>query len=78
MGSILWVVIQVSRSIRRPSGQRRTRSSRRATKFAKGDSERGAERLTALAEALDKAADYYETQDEEDYRQLRSKEEGLN
>jgi len=41
-------------------------------------SERGAERLTALAEALDKAADYYETQDEEDYRRLRSKEEGLN
>ncbi|MCR6481238.1 hypothetical protein M8542_00240 [Amycolatopsis sp. OK19-0408] len=39
-------------------------------------SERGAERLTALAEALDKAADYYETQDEEDYRRLRAKEEG--
>ncbi|MEV6873916.1 hypothetical protein [Amycolatopsis sp. NPDC051128] len=40
-------------------------------------SERGAERLATLAEALDKAADYYETQDEEDYRRLRAKEEGL-
>ncbi|WP_328606869.1 hypothetical protein OG943_44445 [Amycolatopsis sp. NBC_00345] len=39
---------------------------------------RGAGQLEQLAEALDKAADYYETQDEEDYRRLRNKEEGLN
>jgi hypothetical protein len=39
---------------------------------------RGAGQLEQFAGALDKAADYYETQDEEDYKRLRDKEEGLN
>jgi hypothetical protein len=41
-------------------------------------STRGAGQLEQFAAALDKAADYYETQDEEDYKRLRDKEEGLN
>ncbi|WP_329072343.1 hypothetical protein [Amycolatopsis sp. NBC_01480] len=39
---------------------------------------RGAGQLDMLAAALDKAADYYETQDEEDFKRLRDKEEGMN
>jgi hypothetical protein len=38
----------------------------------------GAVQLERFAEALDKAADYYETQDEEDFKQLRAKEEGMH
>ncbi|WP_091620054.1 hypothetical protein [Amycolatopsis saalfeldensis] len=41
-------------------------------------SRRGAEKLDSFAAAVDKAADYYETQDEEDYRRLRDKEKGMN
>lgn len=41
-------------------------------------SKQGATQLERFAEALDKAADYYETQDEEDYKRLRDKEEELN
>ncbi|WIX76961.1 hypothetical protein QRX50_36915 [Amycolatopsis carbonis] len=39
---------------------------------------KGAVQLERFAQALDKAADYYETQDEEDFKQLRAKEEGVN
>jgi len=40
--------------------------------------ENGAVQLERFAEALDKAADYYETQDEEDFKRLRDLEKGLN
>jgi hypothetical protein len=39
---------------------------------------RSAGQLEMFAAALDKAADYYETQDEEDYKRLRDKAEGMN
>jgi hypothetical protein len=39
---------------------------------------KGAMQLERFAEALDKAADYYETQDEEDFKRLRDLEKGLN
>jgi hypothetical protein len=37
---------------------------------------KGAVQLERFAETLDKAADYYETQDEEDFKRLRAKKEG--
>ncbi|KDN22093.1 hypothetical protein [Amycolatopsis rifamycinica] len=40
--------------------------------------DKGAMQLERLAEALDKAADYYETQDEADFRRLRDQEKGQN
>ncbi|UOZ03972.1 hypothetical protein [Amycolatopsis sp. WQ 127309] len=40
--------------------------------------DKGAVQLGRFAEALDKAADYYETQDEEDFKRLRDQEKGLN
>jgi hypothetical protein len=40
--------------------------------------DKGAMQLERLAEALDKAADYYETQDEADFKRLRDQEKGLN
>ncbi|MEV6644362.1 type VII secretion target [Amycolatopsis sp. NPDC051371] len=39
---------------------------------------KGAMQLQRLADALDKAADYYETQDEADFKRLRDQEKGLN
>ncbi|MEW2505953.1 MULTISPECIES: hypothetical protein [unclassified Amycolatopsis] len=39
---------------------------------------KGAVQLERFAEAMDKAADYYETLDDEDFKQLRAKEEGMN
>jgi hypothetical protein len=40
--------------------------------------DKGAMQIERLAEALDKAADYYETQDEADFKRLRDQEKGLN
>lgn len=39
---------------------------------------KGAMQLGQFAEALDKAADFYETQDEADFQHLRDLERGLN
>ncbi|RSD19717.1 hypothetical protein [Amycolatopsis eburnea] len=40
--------------------------------------DKGAAQLEKFATALDKAADYYETQDEEDFKRLRDLAKGLN
>ena len=39
---------------------------------------KGAMQLGQFAEALDKAADYYDTQDEADFTRLRDLEKGMN
>jgi hypothetical protein len=39
---------------------------------------KGAMQLERFAAALDKAADYYETQDEADFKRLRDQEKGMN
>jgi hypothetical protein len=40
--------------------------------------DKGATQLERFATALDKAADYYETQDEEDFKRLRDQGKGLS
>ncbi|MGW4523631.1 hypothetical protein [Amycolatopsis sp. NPDC004378] len=54
------------------------RAFNEAVAHIRDKSAKGAMQLERLGEALDKAADYYETQDDADFRRLRDLGAGLN